>query len=156
MPDDDGRCDSPDHLLEAILTTGIVPESIQSNNGSCHISQEYRSLLEKLESAHHLIHHYCSQEKADIERYHRTVRELVDVDNAETSADLEEVAKERIHYHNNIQYQSKIGFIPPYVKYRGNANQIFEEQKKKFEKDRIKRMEINAQSMMSKTQNIES
>lgn len=41
---------------EAIEQTGIIPESIQSDNGSCYVSQEYRSLMKQLEIDHRLIH----------------------------------------------------------------------------------------------------
>lgn len=136
---------------EAIEQTGIVPESIQSDNGSCYISQEYRSLMKKLEIDHRLIHPHCPNENAEIERYHRTVRELVDVTDATTFAELEELIKERIYYYNYIRYHSRIGFIPPYVKYRGNPERIFEERKKKLEQAKAKRMRINAQRMLSKT-----
>jgi putative transposase len=135
---------------EAIEETGIIPESIQSDNGRCYISQEYRSLMKKLEIDHRLIHPYCPQENAEIERYHRTVRELVDVHDATTFAELEELIKERIYYYNYIRYHSRIGFIPPSVKYRGNPEQIFEDRKKKLDLAKIKRMKINAQRILSK------
>ncbi len=54
---------------EAMEQTGIIPEAIQSDNGSCYISQEYRSLMKKLEIDHRLIHPLCPNENADIERY---------------------------------------------------------------------------------------
>ncbi|HSQ83352.1 MAG TPA: DDE-type integrase/transposase/recombinase, partial [Desulfobacterales bacterium] len=134
---------------EAIKQTRIVPESIQSDNGSCYISQEYRSLMKKLEIDHRLIHPHCPNENAEIERYHRTVRELVDVNDATTFAELEELIKERIYYYNYIRYHSRIGFIPPYVKYRGNPDQIFEQRKKKLARAKAKRMKINAQKILS-------
>ena len=132
---------------EAIQQTGIVPEAIQSDNGSCYISHEYRSLMKKLEIDHRLIHPHCPNENAEIERYHRTVRELVDVIDATTFAELEEIIKERIYYYNYIRYHSAIGFIPPYVKYRGNPEQIFEARKQKLERAKAKRIKINAQKI---------
>ena len=134
---------------KAIKQTSIVPKSIQSDNGSCYISQEYRSLMKQLEIDHRLIHPHCPNENAEIERYHRTVRELVDVTDATTVTELEELIKERIYYYNYIRYHSRIGFIPPYVKYRGNPEQIFEERKKKLERAKAKRMKINAQKILS-------
>ena len=134
---------------QAIQQTGIVPESIQSDNGSCYISYEYRGLMKQLEIDHRFIHPHCPNENAEIERYHRTVRELVDVTDATTFTELEELIKERIYYYNYIRYHSRIGFIPPYVKYRGNPEQIFEERKKKLERAKVKRMKINAQKILS-------
>jgi len=139
---------------EAMEQTRIIPESIQSDNGSCYISQEYRSLMKKLEIDHRLIHPHCPNENAEIERYHRTVRELVDVTDATTFAELEELIKEQIYYYNYIRYHSGIGFIPPDVKYRGNPEQIFEARKKKLERAKVKRMKINAQKILPNKLNL--
>lgn len=138
---------------EAMEQTGIIPEAIQSDNGSCYISQEYRSLMKKLEIDHRLIHPHCPNENAEIERYHRTVRELVAVNDATTFAELEELIKEQIYYYNYIRYHSGIGFIPPYVKYRGNPERIFEARKKKLERAKAKRMKINGQKIFSNIPN---
>ena len=135
---------------EAIVTTGIIPESIQSDNGSCYISQEYRSLMNKLEVNHQLIHAHCPNENAEIERYHRTLRELVDIHEATTFSDLEELIKEQINYYNYVRYHSRIGFIPPYEKYRGNPDRIFEIREQKLEKAKANRMKINAQIKIEK------
>ncbi len=139
---------------QAMKQTGIIPESIQSDNGSCYISQEYRSLMKKLEIDHRLIHPHCPNENAEIERYHRTVRELVDVTDVATFTELEELIKERIYYYNYIRYHSRIGFIPPYVKYRGNPEQIFEARKQKLERAKAKRMKINTQKILSNKPNL--
>ncbi|MBN1155482.1 transposase [candidate division KSB1 bacterium] len=130
---------------DAVVLTGIIPDMIQSDNASCYISTEYRSLMKSFAIDHRLIHPHCPQENAEIERYHRTVRELVDVHDASTYAELEELVKERIYYYNYIRYHSKIGFIPPYEKYRGNPERLFEERRKKVERAQRKRMQINAQ-----------
>jgi len=129
---------------EAILTTGIKPGGIQSDNGSCYISAEYRSLMHDRKINHCFIHPHCPNENAEIERFHRTVRELIDIHEAETVSELEELIKERIYYYNYIRYHSRIGFIPPYEKYRGNPDRIFEERKKKLEKAKANRITINA------------
>lgn len=139
---------------EAMAQTGIIPESIQSDNGSCYISQEYRSLMKQLEIDHLLIHPHCPNENAEIERYHRTVRELVNITDATTFAELEELIKERIYYYNYIRYHSGIGFIPPYVKYRGNPDQIFAARIKKLARAKAQRMKINAQQLLSNEPNL--
>lgn len=139
---------------EAIEQTGIIPAAIQSDNGSCYISQEYRSLMKKLEIDHRLIHPHCPNENAEIERYHRTVRELVAITDATTFAELEALIKEQIYYYNYIRYHSGIGFIPPYVKYRGNPEQIFQARMKKLAHAKAQRMKINAQQLLSNESNL--
>ena len=137
---------------EAIESTGIVPDSIQSDNGSCYISQEYRSLMNRLDVTHRLIHPHCPNENAEIERYHRTVRELVDIHEATTFADLEALIKEQIYYYNYVRYHSRIGFIAPYERYRGNPDRIFKDREKKLEKAKALRMKTNAQMKTQKSQ----
>ncbi len=54
-----------------------------TNNGSCDISSEYRNYSVKSEVNHRCIHLHCLNENGEIERYQRTLRELVDMDNVE-------------------------------------------------------------------------
>ena len=132
-----------DATREALLITNRIPNIIQSDNGSGYISSEFRNYLSKSDIDHHRIHPHCPNENAEIERYHRTVRELVDPDDAENFAHLHELFKERIEYYNYRRYHSAIGFITPWSKYSGKANQILEVRKKKLEKARKRRMKQN-------------
>ena len=128
---------------EAFRITGIRPEIVQSDNGSCYISHEYQSLIGKLNIDHRFIHPHCPNENAEIERYHRTLKEALDVNEAENFNHLETLIKEQIYYYNYIRYHSKIGFIPPYQKYRGNPPKIFDQRNKKLERAKAKRMKKN-------------
>ena len=128
---------------EAFRITGIRPEIVQSDNGSCYISHEYQSLIGKLNIDHRFIHPHCPNENAEIERYHRTLKEALDVNEAENFNHLETLIKEQIYYYNYIRYHSKIGFIPPYQKYRGNPPKIFDERNRKLERAKAKRMKKN-------------
>ena len=58
----------------AIKKTGRTPQIIQSDNGSCYISSEYRFFIDKSGIEHRKIHAHCPNENAEIERYHRTLR----------------------------------------------------------------------------------
>ena len=82
---------------QAFKKTNKKPKVVQSDNGSCYISQEYRSYLAKSEINHHRIHPHCPNENAEIERYHRTVRELLDPYEAKSFSHLPELIKEQIH-----------------------------------------------------------
>jgi len=123
--------------------TGKTPNVIQSDNGSCYISSEYRTLLSRAQVEHRRIHPHCPNENAEIERYHRTLRELVDPDDANDFQELNELVKERIDYYNNTRYHSAIGYVPPAAKYIGKAEKIIAERKRKLEKARKKRIEEN-------------
>ena len=132
---------------EAIQQTGITPKKIQSDNGSPYISAEYRSVMGKLDIDHRFIHPHCPNENAEIERYHRTLRELVDPVDVSNFGHLEELIKEQIHYYNHIRYHSRIGFIPPFLKYRGNPEKVFKARELKLKRAKAKRLEINYQKL---------
>lgn len=82
-------------------------------------------------------------QNAEIERYHRTVRELVDPQDAYDYSTLNEIIKEQIHYYNHERYHSAIGFITPYEMYTGQAEKIFESRKQKLERAKQKRIRLN-------------
>ena len=131
----------------AFETTGTKPGAIQSDNGSCYISSEYRSFLSKSEIEHRRIHPHCPNENAEIERYHRTFRELVDPREADDFNKLNELVKERIHYYNYVKYHSAIGFIPPYVMYTGQAEKILNSRKQKLERAKQHRIRLNLEQL---------
>ncbi len=129
--------------IEAIKATGITPEIIQSDNGSCYISSEYHRFINSQKIEHHLIHPHCPNENAEIERHHRTLRELIDPDDAEDLEDLSRMIDEKIHYYNYERYHSKIGYIPPIIKYRGNPEQVFETRRMKLKLAKEQRAKFN-------------
>ncbi len=128
---------------EAFRITGKSPKSIQSDNGSCYISQEYKTCISKFNVEPRYIHPHCPNENAEIERYHRTLRELVDPTEAENFDALHKLIKEQIYYYNHERYHSAIGFITPYDKYTGKAEKIFSERTKKLKTAKEKRIKEN-------------
>jgi len=131
----------------ALAETGKKPESIQSDNGSCYISAEYRSFASKNKIMHRFIHPHCPNENSEIERYHRTARELADTGSADDFLQLEQILKEKKSYYNDKRYHSAIGFVTPYAKYTGQADSILAERKKKLEKAQDKRFKENFDMM---------
>ncbi len=128
---------------EAFRITGRKPKSIQSDNGSCYVSQEYKSFISKLGVASRYIHPRCPNENAEIERCHRTLRELVDPNDADNFSELHKLIKEQVEYYNRERYHSAIGFITPYDKYTGKAEKIFSERTEKLQKAKQIRMKEN-------------
>ena len=126
------------------------PENIQSDNGSGYISNEYRSYLFKADIQHRRIHPYCPNENAEIERYHRTLRELVDPQDAEDFDQLTQLIKEQIQYYNYTRYHSAIGFVTPYAKYCGQAEKILAERERKLKTAKEKRIRENLKKIKVK------
>lgn len=128
---------------EAFRKTGKKPIFIQSDNGSCYISQEYKSFISKSKIESRYIHPHCPNENAEIERYHRTIREMVDPNQAENFADLHKLIKEQINYYNYERYHSAIGYITPFDKYSGRAEKIFSQRIKKLQRAKEIRVKEN-------------
>lgn len=133
---------------QALIETGKTPEIIQSDNGSCYISSEYRSFVSKNKIKHRYIHPHCPNENSEIERYHRTARELADTGSEDDFVQFEQIYKHQKEYYNNVRYHSAIGFVTPYAKYTGQADGILAERKKKLEKAKEKRFKQNIEMMI--------
>jgi len=127
---------------EALRQTGQHP-ILQTDNGSCYLSHEFKTLLSKEHIEHHLIHPCCPNENAEVERANRTIKEDLYPEDAESFEQLNRIVKERIHYYNHQRYHSGIGFITPYVKYRGNPSEIFEQRKQKIQNAKEQRIKTN-------------
>ncbi len=140
----------------AIKATGKKPKIIQSDNGSCYISSEYRFFIARNEIDHHRIHAHCPNENAEIERYHRTLWEMLDPSEAENFASLIEIVKERIRYYNYERYHSAIGFVTPYAMYSGQAEAIFESRKIKLQNAKEQRIKINIERFKNTNQHQKS
>lgn len=129
-------------FMDALHETGQNP-ILQTDNGSCYISYEFQYLLSRANIEHHFIHPHCPNENAEIERVNRTLKEDLNLNNVESFGHLNQIVKDRIYYYNHVRYHSAIGFIPPYTKYRGNPEQIFEERKVKLKSAKETRIKQN-------------
>ncbi len=140
--------------LEAFAVTNKKPEVIQSDNGSCFISSEYKRCFVNSPMEHRFIHPHCPNENAEIERYHRTLRELIDPYDARDFNHLCELVKEQIEYYNHKRYHSGIGFVPPWLKYTGKADSLIKSRKQKIQIAKQKRMKQNWTNYQSAIQTI--
>jgi len=140
----------------AIKATRKKPKIIQSDNGSCYISSEYRFFIARNEIDHHRIHAHCPNENAEIERYHRSLWEMLDPSEADNFASLIEIVKEQIRYYNYERYHSAIGFVTPYAMYSGQAEAILESRKIKLQNAKEQRIQINMERFKNTNQHQQS
>jgi putative transposase len=131
-----------DAFEDALDETGEHP-ILQTDNGSCYISQEFKTLLSRAEIEHHYIHPHCPNENAEIERVNRTVKEGLHPVEAESFAHLTQLIKERIEHYNYERYHSALGYVTPFTKYRGDPGKIFEHRKEKLAKAKAGRIKKN-------------
>ncbi len=82
--------------------------------------------MEKSGIEHRKIHLLCPNENAEIERYHRTQRKLIDPTEAYDYMALIELVNERVHYYNHERYHSAIGYVTLYAMYSNKAEAVLE------------------------------
>jgi transposase InsO family protein len=131
-----------DAFQDALEKTGLHPQ-LQTDNGSPFISHDFHTVIAKAGIDHRFIHPHCPNENAEIERVNRTIKEGIDIVDAESFEQLHEMIKNRIDFYYHVRYHSRIGFITPYTKYRGNPELIFSERQKKLEQAKENRIRFN-------------
>jgi transposase InsO family protein len=107
-----------------------------SDNGSAYISKELRDYLQDNEILHTRIKPYHPMTQGKIERYHRSMKNLVLLDHYYSPSELEERIQEWVDYYNNQRYHEAIGNVTPADKYFGRDQKILK-----------KRMKIKAQTI---------
>jgi transposase InsO family protein len=109
----------------AIARTGVKHVHVYhrprllSDNGPSFISTELEDYLEDHNIRHirTRTHHPMTQGK--IERYHRSMKNLILLDNYYSPSELEARISEWVNYYNNHRYHEVIDNVTPYDRYFG-------------------------------------
>ena len=91
-------------IIKAKLITKQKPKLL-SDNGSCYIATELKSYLKdnyQIDQVHGRPNHPQTQGK--IERYHRTMKNVVKLDNYYAPEELESALEKFVHIYNNERY----------------------------------------------------
>ena len=98
-----------------------------SDNGNCYIAGELKNFLTSrgIKPIHGKPMHPQTQGK--MERYHRTMKNVVKLDNYYSPKDLEEAIDQFIDYYNNHRVHEALGNITPADVYFDRAEQILQE-----------------------------
>jgi len=111
-------------LDEAILATE-VPESnrprLLSDNGSCYISHELAAYLQVKKMKHVRGRPLHPQTQGKIERYHRSMKNVVKLDNYFSPEQLERKLKEFVEYYNYKRYHESLQNLTPAEVYYGKG-----------------------------------
>lgn len=127
----------------AILNTGMKAKEIVQNprllsdNGPCYISGELKKYLKANEMDHTRGRPFHPQTQGKIERYHRSMKNIILLDNYYLPMHLEARIAEWVEYYNNHRYHESLGNIIPSDKYDGLEEQIFA-QRRKIKKETIR------------------
>jgi putative transposase len=116
-------------LRFAGLTKNNAPRLL-SDNGSCYISEDLKAFLKAkgIKPINGKPMHPQTQGK--IERYHRTMKNVVKLDIYYSPEDLEKAIAEFVSYYNNHRYHESLQNLAPADVYFGRSNRILLERRK--------------------------
>jgi putative transposase len=117
-------------IEKAIINSGINPKympRLLSDNGSCYISHELKDYLRSIgmQQIHGKPNHPQTQGK--IERYHRSMKNVVKLDNYYSPEELKKAIGEFIHYYNHQRYHEAINNLTPADVYHGKKETILKQ-----------------------------
>lgn len=111
-----------------------------SDNGSCYISSELKTFLKTngIEPVHGRPCHPQTQGK--IERYHRTMKNVIKLDNYYSPEELIRALQKFVYYYNYERYHESINNLRPCDVYFGEAEKILKQREKtKIETIKLRR-----------------
>lgn len=100
-----------------------------SDNGSCYISNEFQKFIDDNDMKHVRGAPYHPQTQGKIERYHRTMKNVVKLENYFFPDDLRAKLKAFVDYYNNHRYHESLQNVTPADVYFGRVNQLLERRK---------------------------
>ena len=119
-------------LDDALAVAGVEQVKVRhrprllSDNGSCYISHELAEYLQDKQMDHTRGKPYHPQTQGKIERYHRTIKNVVKLQNYYQSEVLEREIARFVDYYNNKRVHESLGNVTPADVYCGRHRQILE------------------------------
>jgi transposase InsO family protein len=117
-------------LDDALAKTGIGKVKVRhrprllSDNGPCYISKELGAYLEEKEMTHTRGKPYHPQTQGKIERYHRTMKNVVKLQNYYQSEVLEREIARFVDHYNNERVHESLDNVTPADVYHGRHHEI--------------------------------
>jgi len=117
-------------LDNALATTGVDQVKVRhrprllSDNGPCYISKELGEYLAEHEMQHTRGKPYHPQTQGKIERYHRTMKNVVKLRNYYQPEVLEREIRKFVEYYNDERVHESLGNVTPADVYLGRHHEI--------------------------------
>jgi transposase InsO family protein len=124
--------DVKDTLDEALFKADVPDQSrpkLLSDNGSCYISGELAEYLDLKSMKHVRGRPLHPQTQGKIERYHRSMKNVVKLDNYFSPGQLEQKLKEFVQYYNYKRYHESLQNLTPADVYYGRTEQKLKRRK---------------------------
>ena len=127
-----GATDVKETLDAAIDYTGVSQVPVQhrprllSDNGPCYLSSELKDYLSK----HHMTHTrgapYHPMTQGKIERYHRSMKNVVKLAHYYSLGELERAIGQFVHHYNHERYHESLNNVTPADVYFGRYQEIMD------------------------------
>ena len=138
-------------LDKAVEMTGVDQVHVRhrprllSDNGPCYVSGELKKYLERHGIEHTKGAPYHPMTQGKIERYHRSMKNVIKLQNYYLPGELQQEIGEFVEYYNNHRYHESLNNLTPADVYAGRSRQIL------TDRDRIKKktMMIRRQQNLS-------
>jgi len=141
-------------IIKAKIVTKQRPRLL-SDNGSCYIASELKNYLKNtynMDQVHGRPLHPQTQGK--IERYHRTMKNVVKLDNYYCPEELVCALEKFVKIYNNERYHESLQNLTPADVYYGRGDLILMERKKiKFDSIRERKIEYQKHILKNKINN---
>lgn len=111
------------------LTTNNRPRLL-SDNGSCYVSRELGQYLDYKQIKHVRGKPNHPQTQGKIERYHRSMKNVVKLENFYSPQDLKDRLTEFVEYYNHHRYHESINNVTPSDVFYGRDEQILKRREK--------------------------
>jgi putative transposase len=117
----------------ALKASNVAPgyrPKLLADNGACYIASELKEFLnnKKMKLIHGKPNHTQTQGK--IERYHRSMKNVVTLDNYYCPEELEASLSSFVHYYNHNRYHESLNNVTPADVYYGRQDEILKHREK--------------------------
>lgn len=133
-------------VRNALEKTGLRSDQrpkLLSDNGPCYKSTELKEFLENKGITHINGKPYHPQTQGKIERYHRSLKNVIKLDNYYSPDELRHRLGEWVDWYNNHRYHEALDNLKPVDVFEGRAEKILLDRKRIKERTVRKRRKMN-------------
>ena len=124
--------DAEQTIANAIEVSGVEKQQMPrllSDNGSSFVSRDLSDFLTQEGMAHIRGRPYHPQTQGKIERYHRTMKNVIKLEHYYFPGELQQRIQEFVDYYNHQRYHESLQNLTPADVYFGRAEQILQQRK---------------------------
>jgi putative transposase len=137
------RSDDVERVVsKALDITGLgigQPPRLLSDNGSCYVSGDLKEFPDQESIIHVRGKPLHPQTQGKIERYHRTMKNIIKLEHYYSPEELENKISEFVDYYNNQRYHESLNNVTPADVYFGRDQEILKRRRKIKQQTLLKR-----------------